>query len=62
MRIDSCTADRVDKRHPDYEIDKKGIRILIVSEASVCHGRPIPYRKGETVSCLSWGSFTGRLP
>ncbi|MDR9863258.1 hypothetical protein, partial [Pseudomonas baetica] len=26
------------------------------------HNRlPIPYRKGETVSCLSWGSFNPQL-
>ncbi|WP_256666170.1 hypothetical protein, partial [Pseudomonas sp. ANT_H14] len=34
---------------------------LIVAISHKHNRLPIPYRKGETVSCLSWGSFsTGR--
>ncbi|WP_224790268.1 hypothetical protein, partial [Pseudomonas fluorescens] len=31
---------------------------LIVAVSHKHNRLPIPYRKGETVSCLSWGSFT----
>ncbi|CAI8982615.1 hypothetical protein EMIT0P265_70364 [Pseudomonas zeae] len=30
---------------------------LIVAVSHKHNRLPIPYRKGETVSCLSWGSF-----
>ncbi|MFJ5241004.1 hypothetical protein ACIP86_30590, partial [Pseudomonas neuropathica] len=31
---------------------------LVVAISHKHNRLPIPYRKGETVSCLSWGSFT----
>ncbi|WP_211271290.1 hypothetical protein, partial [Pseudomonas veronii] len=31
---------------------------LIVAVSHKHNRLPIPYRKGETVSCLSWGSFS----
>jgi hypothetical protein len=34
---------------------------LIVAVSHENTRLPIPYRKGETVSCLLWGSFTGSV-
>ncbi|PTC20448.1 hypothetical protein C0J26_09390 [Pseudomonas baetica] len=35
---------------------------LIVAVSHKHNRLPIPYRKGETVSCLSWGSFMVTVP
>jgi len=32
---------------------------LVVAVSHKYNRLPIPYRKGETVSCLSWGKFSG---